>query len=481
MSGRRASVLVGVLWCVAVLSIVVISALHASTLGLRIGHHYGDSIQAHYLALAGVERTKALLYREAAQRRRSQVNHSGQLFDAPDLFRDVPLGRGSFSIIHRDQRRGASRIRYGVLDEESRLNLNTASAEELAKLPFMPAEVVPPIVDWRDPDDQVTPNGAEIEYYATLPSPYQPRNAAFQSVGELLMVRGMPQKLLQGEDANLNGVLDPDEDDGDLSSPPDNQDGVLDPGWSSWLTVHSSVENVSASGEERVNVQSADEATLRTIPGISEAIAAGIVATRGNQEFQSIVDLLNVRAPAPQGPGQPQPGPAPSPQSTPQPAPQSAVLVPPQAQPNAGPNPSGDPSSSPNPTGATLINESLLKDIADRVTVNEESTLPGPVNVNTADNEVLACLPGLDRELAQAIVSRRSSAGYFPNIAALLDVPGLTSDVLRQLAPRITTRSETFRILSEGIVAASGARQRIEVIVHLGASGIETLAYRENL
>lgn len=477
MSNRRASVLVAVLWCVAVLSIVVISALHSSTLGMRIGHNYGDSIQAHYLALAGVERAKALLHREAAERRRSQVNHSGQLSDAPALFRDVPLGRGSFSVIHGDQRRGSDRIRYGVLDEESRLNVNTASPEELAKLPFMPAELVPAIVDWRDGDDQVTPNGAEIEHYSALPSPYMPRNRAFQSVAELLMTRGMPRRLLLGEDANLNGLLDPEEDDGDLSLPPDNQDGVLDPGWSSWLTVQSSVENVSASGEDRVNVQTADEATLRNVPGITEAIAAGIVATRGNQEFQSIVDLLNVRAPAPQEPGQPQSGPAPSPQAMPRPM----VVESAQLPPGGGPGPSGNPPPSPNLTGPPLISESLLKDIADSVTVSDESTLTGLVNVNTAAAEVLACLPGLDRELARAIVSHRSSAGYFPNIAALLDVPDVTSEVLGQLAPRITTRSETFRILSEGVVTAGGARRRIEIIVHLGASGIDTLAYRENL
>lgn len=477
MNRRHGSVLVGVLWCVAVLSVVVIGGLHSSSLGLRIGHQFGDTIQARYLALAGVERAKALLYREAAQRRRSHVNHSGQLLDAPELFRDVPLGRGSFSVLHGDTGRGSVPIRYGVLDEESRLNVNTASAEELGRLPFMPAELVPAILDWRDDDDQVTPNGAEIESYAGLPSPYRPRNGPFQSVAEMLMVWGVTRPLLVGEDANLNGLLDPEENDGDLSQPPDNQDGVLDPGWSSWLTVSSAVENASASGEERVNVQTADAATLSTVPGITEAIAAGIVATRGAQEFQSIVDLLNVRAPAPQGPGQSGFGPTPPPPGAAQPM----VIESPRVQAGGGPGTVGRPAASANVTGAPLISESLLKDIADSVTVSDATTLPGLVNVNTAGVEVLACLPGLDRELAQAIVSRRSSAGFFPNVAALLDVPGLTTDALRQLAPRVTTRSETFRILSEGLVPATGARQRMEVIVHLGASDINTLAYRENL
>jgi competence ComEA-like helix-hairpin-helix protein len=469
MMPKQASVLVGVLWCVALLSLVVVSALHSSSLGLRIGHHYGDSIQAHYLALAGVERAKALLYHEAAQRRQGQVNHSGQLYEAPSLFREVPLGRGSFSVFRQDHRGATPRIAYGILDEERRLNLNTASERELANLPLMPPEAVPAIVDWRDSDDQVTPNGAEIDYYASLSQPYLPRNGAFQTAGELLMVRGVPRQLVLGEDANQNGLLDPEENDGDLSLPPDNQDGVLTPGWTSWLTVHSSVENVSASGEARVNIQTADESSLTTVPGISQPIAQAIVAARGNQEFQSLADLLEVRTPAPARPGQPQP--------TPQvPELGSSPVV----RPNVA-GPSGRPRPNANSSGPPLIDETLLKDIADFLTVSDETTEQGLVNVNTASVEVLACLPGLDRESARAIVAQRESAGFFPNIAALLDVTGLTREAFQNLAPRITTRSETFRIFSEGTVPSSGARRRMEVIVHLGANGIDTLAYRENL
>ena len=64
------------------------------------------------------------------------------------------------------------------------------------------------------------------------------------------MVRGVSSDLFAGEDANQNGLLDPEEDDGDNSYPPDNRDGILDAGllvryetfirpqekqWSDWL------------------------------------------------------------------------------------------------------------------------------------------------------------------------------------------------------------------------------------------------------
>lgn len=120
-------------------------------------------------------------------------------------------------------------------------------------------------------------------------------------------------------------------------------------------------------------------------------------------------------------------------------------------------------------------------DIADDLTVEPNQDLPGMVNINTASPAVLACLPGMTPELAQAIISYRRSDGFFPNTACLLKVPGMSRDILKQLLPRVSARSETFRILSEGKVNSTGARQRIQVIVHIGLDEIDTLSYREDL
>src|SRR5262252_7300166 len=90
----RASILVGLLWCVALLSVVVVSFLHTARLNLQVGKNYGDRIQAHYLALAGIEKTKALLYRDARERSRSGKNHDGLLYNSPGEFQNVALGRG---------------------------------------------------------------------------------------------------------------------------------------------------------------------------------------------------------------------------------------------------------------------------------------------------------------------------------------------------------------------------------------------------
>lgn len=446
----KASILVALLWCLALLSLAVIGVLHTARLDLLVVKNYGDSIQAHYLALAGVEQAKALLYQEAKSRSRSAQSHTGELYNAPQEFREVVLGRGHFQVIRRGRNDEGGGIIYGVSDEESRLNINSATPEELAKLYGMTPDVVASILDWRDEDNAVTPNGAEAEYYLSLQPPSLPRNGSLQTIRELLMVRGVSPELLLGDDRDQNGLLGAqgDEEDNSRGDP----GGVLeDAGWSALLTVNSSVRNLTVAGDSRVNVQTADEQSLTGIKGITPEIAKAIIAYRGQNEFRSVADLLDVTA----SQNQNQPG-------------SGAGRAPQVSTPGAAAG------------GRKVVNDTLLMDIADDVTARDNADLPGAVNINSASLDVLACLPGLDRDLAQAIISHRQSAGFFPNIAWLLRVPGITQNIFKELAPMVTARSETFRIVSEGRVDSTGARRRIEVTVSVGPRDIETLSYRED-
>jgi competence ComEA-like helix-hairpin-helix protein len=471
MKCQRASVLVGLLWCLALLAVVVIGVLHLARLDLMVVKNQGDTIQAHYLALAGIEKAKALLYHEMTELKRSAKSHSGALYDAPREFREIRLSRGQFSVLRQGRSDEGGRILYGIADEESRLNINVASSEQLSKIEGMTPEIVAAIQDWRDPDHAARPSGAEAEYYAGLRIPYLPRNGPVQTVRELSIVRGIPRDLLFGEDANQNGFLDPEEDDRNETPPIDNGDGILNSGWSGLLTMDSSALNQSAAGEERVNITSADERTLAGVRGLSADLAKAIVAYRDQKEFESIADLLDVAAlapsrssPSPPAPGNPTrpttPGRSTGSRSQPAPTQSSSALQ---------------------TTGPKLISEETLIEMGDEITADDSSDVRGAVNINTAGFEVLMCLPGVSRELAQAIVSYRTSAGFFPNAAALLKVDGMTKDIFKQLAPIVCTRSQTYRIVSEGTIRSTGARKRIEMVVRLGAVTFDTLAYREDL
>jgi len=421
----RASILVGLLWCLALLSIAVLGVLHTARMDLLVVKHYGDRIQAHYLALAGIERAKALLFRDSVSRRETAKNHTGALYDDDADFRDIPLGRGRIRVFH-----GSPAI-YGVSDEESRLNVNTTSPEVLSKIDGMGADIVAAIVDWRAASNSVSAGGAGVDYYSSLAPPYLPRNGPLQTVRELLMVRGVTPQLLLGDGA---AQREPD-DSGD--------DPSVEEGWSPMLTVDSKDDNVNAAGKTRVDIQSADQGALSAVQGITPSIARAIVSSRGQKQFQSIADLLDVTdQAASQGNGRP---------------------------PGAAAN------------GSPVINDELLTQIADDLTVGGDSGTAGLININTASPEVLACLPGLDPTLAHAVISYRQSNGFFANVAWLLKVPGMTDAIFKQVAPLLTARSETFRVISEGRIASTGTRQRIQAILHVGPREVQTLSYREDL
>jgi len=422
------------------LSVLAVGVLHTARMDLLVGKNYGDRMQAHYLALAGVEKARALLYQNAHDRSRSHKSHDGTLYDNAAQFRDVPFGRGMFRVFRRARQDEGGGILYGVSDEESRLNLNKATTDELNLLQGMTPDVLAAIDGWRGGGTLSTP-GAEGDYYASLKPPSKPRGGPFQTVRELLMVRGVSPELVYGRDIHLNGLLEVAGDKGEDFAVA----GAVAPddlGWADLLTVNSSVNNVNAAGDDRVNIQSADERALTDLPGVTDPIARAIVTYRGQNQFQSIADLLDVTA----------------------------------AQNQGGRRSQGGNGS----TGSRVISPDLFTDIADDVTISSDAALAGVINLNTAGLEVLICLPGMDRELAQAIIAQRQSNGFFDSLGDLLKVQGMTPDLLKQIAPLVTTRSETYRILSEGRVTSTGARQRIQAIVHVGLNDLQTLAWRED-
>ena len=442
---ERGSALIAVLWSFTILSIVILGAVRATTLELRVARNWSDIEEARWLALAGVERAKAAIHESRRSLRAAAKSHDPALASDPGAFRDVLLGNGIYRVIRSPgPTEAGAPVLYGIRDEESRLDVNRASVADLQKLPGMTASIAAAIVDWRDDDDRPRPGGAEREEYASLEPPSEPRNGPYETLRDLLLVLGVTEDLLLGEDTNANGILDPEEDDGPATPPLDDADGMLDAGWSAYLAVDTAVENKDARGEARVNVGSASEDELAAVDGISADIAKAIVAHRGQKKFEGLADLLDVES-----------------------APQDG---------NSNTKSRGGRSSG---GGAKVIGTSLLQQIADRVTTTDDLVLRGVVNLNTADSVVLACLPGIDADLADSIVAKRMQLGYFSNVAELLDVQGLSRETFARLAPRVTVRSGTFRIVSEGRIPSTGASRRIITTVRPSSFEMETLDWRD--
>lgn len=98
---------------------------------------------------------------------------------------------------------GGGRLRIQVVDAGGLVNLNTANSELLKALlaaagvdPQDQDHLADAIQDWRDPDDQPLPHGAESGDYRAAGRP-GPKNASFESVEELGGVLGMTQVLYE--------------------------------------------------------------------------------------------------------------------------------------------------------------------------------------------------------------------------------------------------------------------------------------------
>ncbi len=284
---RRGLALLVVLWLMAILTLLMYAFLADMQVEYAVSAGYGDAKKAEQLCWSAIDLACATVQNDT--QKWQSLNDTTWANNA-DSFYEVPLGDGAYTLF-RPTYDDTQTVLWGIDDEASKLNLNTAPRDLLLKLPNMTEEIVDAILDWRDADSTPGASGAESSYYNGLNPPYNCKNGPFESLEELLLVKGMTPALLFGEDFNLNGVLEPNENDGDQSWPPDNSDGKLDPGLWSLCTVWSADQNVDADGQKRINLNSAQPAQL-TAAGLNGAEVQAIVTQRTLIPFLSVAQTL---------------------------------------------------------------------------------------------------------------------------------------------------------------------------------------------
>lgn len=290
---RRGMVLLVVLVVIVLLSLGAYTFSEYMVIATRATAYNGKSIQARALADSGVEFVSVLLA-DRASLNTLGLYHNPSLFQGHLLLNSLQAaGRGRFTVIAPVEGDPTARhVRFGLVDESSKLNLNaiaalvpaptaatsgssssttsgsssnttstTATADQteglanpLMGLPGMTLEISEAIFDWIDEDTDQRDHGAENEYYQSLTPPYECKNGKLETLDELLLIRGVTPQLLFGEDANRNGLLDPNENDGPLTAPLDNADGLLNRGWSAYLTVYSRELNLQSDRTSKIDV-----------------------------------------------------------------------------------------------------------------------------------------------------------------------------------------------------------------------------------
>lgn len=495
---RRGFILVVVTVVVAMLSLAAYTYSGAMQVEYEAAMMHGRDVEARMLAESAVEFA-------AARIAEYQADRSIDLFHDPATFQgrmltEAPAARGQvrFSILVPGEASGGSTVRFGLISENSRFNLNrlvefvddddplTDAELALSHIPGMTADIANAILDWIDSDSERRPGGAESADYQALAVPYAARNGPMRAIDELLQIQGVTPALFYGEDANRNGILDPGEDDGEASPPSDNADGVLDLGWRDYFTVSSRESNQLPDGSERINLNQAlmtelfdaveaelDEEAAQFIvayrlygnqlaasatsesltvaqkdaaTALGKAVTGDVAGsvTRGGMDltkvaafsYRSIYDLIDAEVPA---------------------------------------EIDGTPTTltSPWQSGSGDLPEQMAQ-LETLLTWVDDDYLDGRINVNQAAEAVMLAIPGMMETQAAEIVAARPvlSAGTSSTIMAgraspvwLLTEGIVDLQTLQLLGPWLTVGGDVYRFQAIGHFDQGGPNTRLEVMI----------------
>jgi general secretion pathway protein K len=209
-------VLVTVLLVVALLAVLLVEFNYQARVGLDVADNASRSLRAFYCAEAGVQAAMAAL------RVASDPYESDELREVLSGSVRIAVGEG-FCQVRLSEENG--RLNLNTLrDAQGRPDrrrvdqflrlidvLNRAYGDE-APIGY---GIAPALIDWTDPDDDVTRlsfiqrenEGAESAYYEGLDRPYSCKNRPLDTADELLLVKGMTRDIYEGRRADpVRGV-----------------------------------------------------------------------------------------------------------------------------------------------------------------------------------------------------------------------------------------------------------------------------------
>lgn len=205
---RRGSILILSMWVLAML------ATFAVNIGLLVGQRIKllsrleDRSQLHFITESGFKMGLAVLQADLIQNQFGYTPASKvHLHNNPESFKNQKIGNGSFTLqyILRHGDFEDAVLRYGVSDEERRLNLNYATRGEIIRLLQLVVthdeseltRIADGIIGWREFGDSQLSGFYSDDFYQTLDKPYSPKNAEFELFDELRLVQGVTSEVYE--------------------------------------------------------------------------------------------------------------------------------------------------------------------------------------------------------------------------------------------------------------------------------------------
>ena len=207
-SGNRSgAILVIALWSLGILTIL------ASVLGVIVRQKISlvsrleEKDRIRFLVESEVRKALALLNTASLKDDSNPSFHKTAYYNNEGQFRTTVGGIDSHEISYdffNDQGQRVAK-RYGMMDEESKININTADATTLRYLmrsilkleDEKAGQLATAIIDWREAGEGEMVGFYSDVYYDNLEYPYPKKNAPFEVIDELCLVKGMDEDLFK--------------------------------------------------------------------------------------------------------------------------------------------------------------------------------------------------------------------------------------------------------------------------------------------
>ncbi|HMA66613.1 MAG TPA: helix-hairpin-helix domain-containing protein [Desulfosalsimonadaceae bacterium] len=267
---QKGVALLMVIWILMLLTVIVTEFCYTMRSRVNITRNLKESTQAYYVAVAGVNRAIAAVLREhAAPAERDSEDAASAGEQSPKWRINVEMPPMAFA---------DGEFQVHIQNASGRIELNRADKKLFqAVLKGFDIDekqrntIVDSILDWRDSNERHRANGAEDDYYQGLDPPYECKDDDFDSVDELLLVKGITPEIFYGGLDELVTVL---------PLPAKGLGGSND-----------ELEDYNFN---RVNINAASEEMWRRLPGMTPDLVEAVQEFRKEKPFTSKSQLFDV-------------------------------------------------------------------------------------------------------------------------------------------------------------------------------------------
>ncbi|NWF75479.1 MAG: general secretion pathway protein GspK [Nitrospirae bacterium] len=250
INSQKGIALMMVIWVLAILMVIVFSFSFMARTETLSTLSFKNSVEKKFLAEAGIERAIMEIYYRSLYKDQTIILEGTEVWKTDGTPYKNQLGEGYYTV--------------SIMNESGKIDINKASDLLLRNLFVnygLTAEqadsLVDCIMDWKDRDDLYRLNGAESDYYMSLPKPYRAKDAPFETLEELILVKGMTYDILYGNQEK-KGIID-------------------------FLTVYSR--------SNKININAAPFEVLMAIPGMTPEIADMIIEYRKGNEIKNLSEV----------------------------------------------------------------------------------------------------------------------------------------------------------------------------------------------